>query len=87
MNSSNGPVSALPSVGVRITAFTAVLLGGLGGGIIGHAYASIACPSGACTTSRGLWLLGGSVVGALGLAVLAVLTLRAIGEWRTTRDH
>lgn len=81
-----GPPSALPPVGARVGAFVAVLLGGLGGGIIGHAYASLTCPGGACVTSRGLWLLAGATIGAVGLAVIATLTLRALGEWQTTRE-
>lgn len=80
-----GPVSALPPVWARVTAFVAVLLGGLGGGVIGHSYASLACPGGPCTLSRGWWLLGGATAGALGVAVIAVITLRVAGEWRITR--
>jgi hypothetical protein len=30
-----------------------------------------------------LWL--GSIIGALGVALIAVLTLRALGEWNTIR--
>lgn len=80
-----GPVSALPPVWARVAAFAAVLLGGLGGGVVGHSYARLACPGGACTLSRGWWLLGGATAGALGVAVIAVITLRVAGEWRITR--
>jgi hypothetical protein len=39
--------------------------------------------TGDCTTSSALGGLTGAVVGALGVAVVAVLALRAMGEWRT----
>ena len=82
---ARGPVSALPPVWARVTAFVSVLIGGLGGGVIGHTYATLACKGGACTLSRGWWLLGGATAGALGVAVIAVITLRVAGEWRITR--
>jgi hypothetical protein len=82
-----GPDSALPSVGARVTAFVAVLVGGAGGAIIGYAFATLQCGAHqSCTTSRSLLLWAGSLLGAGGVATVAVLTLRAIGEWRTIRD-
>jgi hypothetical protein len=35
----------------------------------------------------GLAGLGGAVVGALGVAVVATLALRAMGEWRTIQHR
>lgn len=84
---TNGPDSALPSVGARVAAFVAVLAGGAGGAIIGYAFATLQCaPHQSCTTSRSLLLWVGSLLGAGGVAVISVLTLRALGEWRSIRD-
>jgi hypothetical protein len=63
-----------------------VFLGGLAGAIIGYSFATLQCATDGCTTSRGLFLWLGSLVGALGAAVVAMLTLRALGEWRTIRE-
>lgn len=83
----NGPDSALPSVAVRVAAFVAVFVGGAGGAAIGYAFATLQCATnGACQTSRGLFLWLGSLVGSLGVAVVASLTLRAFGEWRSIRS-
>ncbi len=78
-----GPESALPSVGARVTAFVAILVGGAAGGLIGISFADLQCTEGSCDLSRGLWLWGCSILGAIGVAVVAVLTLRALGEWNT----
>ncbi|MFM7509217.1 MAG: hypothetical protein ACKO5A_06675 [Actinomycetota bacterium] len=83
-NRPTGPESALPSVGARILAFAAVLVGGFAGGTIGYAFADL---SGASTTVAGILLLLGAVLAAGGVAVVSVLTLRALGEWETIRNR
>jgi hypothetical protein len=80
-----GPDSALPSVGARVGAFVAIFVGGAAGALIGVSFAQLQCGKGSCDLSRGLWLWGGSIVGALGVAVVATLTLRALGEWNSIR--
>lgn len=81
-----GPESALPSVAIRVLAFVAVFVGGAGGATIGYSFATLQCATdGGCTTSRGLFLWLGSLAGALGVAVVAAITLRAYGEWRSIR--
>ncbi len=60
-----------------------ILVGGGAGGLIGYAFAELGGFEGAL---RGLFALGGAVVGAGGVAVVAVLTLRAFGEWQTVRE-
>ena len=65
-------------------AFAAILVGGMAGGTIGFAFGDLG-GSGAFLT--GLFLLGGAVVAAGGVAVVAVLTLRALGEWETIRNR
>ncbi len=80
----SGPASALPSRLSRTLAFLAVLIGGLCGGLIGYAFTDLQC-DGDCTVQAGLGGLAGAVVGAVGVAIVAVLTLRAMDEWETIR--
>ncbi|MDE0216378.1 MAG: hypothetical protein OXN79_07355 [bacterium] len=72
--------SALPPKGARWLAFAAIVLGGLCGGLIGFAYIDLQC-KGDCGLWTGLGALIGAIAGAVGLAVVAVLTLRAMDEW------
>jgi len=76
--------SALPSVGARVLAFLAILIGGTAGGFIGYAFIDLQV-SGDATLWAGLGALFGAVIAALGTAVVVVLTLRAMGEWNTIR--
>ena len=75
------PLSALPSTLARVLAFASILAGGLVGGIIGWGFATIGCDRG-CTNRGGLGIVTGAALGAAGIAVVAVLALRAMGEWR-----
>jgi len=74
------PLSALPSPAARVAAFAAILLGGAAGGLIGYTLVDLQC-SGSCDTPRGLGLLIGAVVAGGGMSIVAVLVLRALGEW------
>ncbi len=76
------PDSALPSVLARVLAFGSVLIGGVAGGFIGYAFADIGGFDGAPV---GLITFLCALMGAGGVAVVAVLTLRALGEWETIR--
>ena len=71
----------------RILAFAAILVGGACGGLIGWALVRIQTTDRAHaahnTLGQGFGLLVGAVLGALGVAVVAVLVLRAMQEWRT----
>jgi hypothetical protein len=78
-----GP-TALPTVKARAVAFVTILVGGICGLLIGSALVRIQC-SGSCSTPTGLGALAGAVLGAGGVAVVAVLVLRAMGEWRADR--
>jgi len=75
-----GP-TALPTVKARVVAFVVIVVGGMCGLLIGTALVQIQC-SGECATPAGLGALVGAVMGAGGVAVVAVLALRAMGEWR-----
>ena len=78
--------SALPSRGARFLAFAAILTGGLCGGLIGFSVTRLQCV-GDCSTNKSLGGLVGSVLGAAGVAVISVLALRAMGEWKTIQQN
>lgn len=78
--------SALPSRGARILAFAAILLGGLCGGLIGYGFTDLQCTDSCTGLAGGAGLLG-AVIGAGGVGVVAVLALRAMGEWRTIQQR
>ena len=61
------------------------MAGGLTGGLIGYAFADVSC-HGDCTTPGGIGALVGATLGAVGVAVVAVLALRAMGEWRSIKE-
>ncbi len=81
MTDDERPLSALPSPAARAGAFAAILLGGLAGGLIGYTLVKLQC-DGECGVERGLGALIGAVLAALGMAIVSVLVLRALGEWR-----
>ena len=79
-------LSALPPPGARIAAFVAICFGGLAGALIGYSLVELQC-DGECGLPLGLGILVGAIVAAGGMSVVAVLVLRAVGEWRDIRDH
>ena len=80
------PLSALPSVAARVTAFVAICVSGLAGALIGASLVSLQC-EGDCGLPLGLGIFAGAVFAAGGMAVVAVLVMRAIGEWREIEDR
>jgi hypothetical protein len=64
-----------------VVAFAAIVVAGLCGLLIGKALVDVQC-KGDCSTAAGVGALAGALVGAGGVAVVAVLVLRAMGEWR-----
>jgi hypothetical protein len=72
--------TSLPSTTARILAFVAILVGGLCGGLIGYGFADISCTGDCGTVTGGLGLIG-AVLGAVGVGVVSILALRAMGEW------
>ena len=79
------PASALPSVRARLLAFLAIVTAGVFGGMIGYAFVDLQC-TGACTGPTAIGAVVGAIGSAAGVGVVAVLTLRAMGEWRTIQD-
>jgi hypothetical protein len=72
--------TSLPPTGARVLAFLAILVAGACGALIGWAVTDLQADS---TAANGIGALVGAVVAAGGVAVIAVLVLRAMGEWRT----
>jgi hypothetical protein len=83
---SDAPLSALPSPAARAAAFAAILVAGLAGGLIGYSLVELQC-EGDCAVPLGLGILVGAVATAAGMSVVAVLVLRALGEWRELQDR
>ena len=79
--------TSLPSRGARVLAFVAILVGGLCGGLIGYGFADLQCGDDDCTGLAGGMGLLGAVIGAVGVGVVSVLALRAMGEWRTIEQR
>ena len=86
MTEQQRPLSALPSPAARAAAFAAILLGGLSGGLIGYTLVDLQC-SGECATPKGIGTLTGALVAGGGMSVVAVLVLRAVGEWRQIQQR
>ena len=80
------PLSALPSPLARFLAFAAILVAGCCGAVIGWAFVDVQC-TGACATPAGIAAIVGAVSSAAGVGVIAVLTLRAMSEWRRVREE
>ncbi|MEM8704855.1 MAG: hypothetical protein AAGE98_00245 [Actinomycetota bacterium] len=72
--------TAAPPLFARLLAVVAIILAGLFGGLIGYAVMDLQCSDG-CTTYAGLVGLASAIVAAGGVAIVAVLTLRAMSEW------
>jgi len=77
--------SALPSVRARILAFSAIAVAGACGGLIGWAFVNLQC-KGSCEVPKAIGALSGSLTTSVGVAVIAVLGLRAMGEWKRVQD-
>jgi predicted lipid-binding transport protein (Tim44 family) len=77
------PVDPTPPATARWLAFGSILLGGLLGGLIGYGTADLMADSAMVVAIGGLV---GAICGALGVGVVASLTLRAMNEWKSV-DH
>ena len=69
------------SRGALLGAFLAVVVAGLSGAAIGYGLVGIGC-SGDCSTVSGVGALLGGLVAAGGVAIVAVLLLRSLAEWK-----
>ncbi|HEV7887008.1 MAG TPA: hypothetical protein VGO92_05580 [Acidimicrobiales bacterium] len=73
--------SALPSPQARALAFVAIIVAGAAGAFIGYGFVAIQC-DGDCATPNGIGALLGGLFFAGGVAIVSVVTMRAMGEWR-----
>ena len=64
----------------------AIILSGLAGALIGYSLVALQC-DGDCGVPLGIGIFVGAVVAAGGMAVVAVLVMRALGEWREVQDR
>lgn len=77
---------ALPSPLARALAFAAILIAGLCGGLIGYAITDLQI-SGDAGVAAGIGAVVGAVGAATGVAVVSVLALRAMTEWRSIEER
>src|SRR3954469_1438122 len=82
---SSRPASALPSIPARAIAFVAIIVAGACGALIGFSFVRLQC-TGNCSTPNGIGAVVGGAAAAGGVAVVAVLVLRAMGEWKTIKE-
>jgi hypothetical protein len=84
--SSDYAPTALPSTAARVIAFVAIIVAGLCGGLIGYAFVDLQC-TGDCTAAAGAVGVLTAAGAAAGVAVVSVLALRAMAEWRTIQHR
>ncbi len=82
----SGTNTAVPPVVARALAMVAIVIGGLCGGLIGYSVTDLQCDDG-CSTLAGTVGLASAVGTAAGVAIVAVLTLRAMAEWDARQDR
>ncbi len=75
------PIETAPPTGARWLAFGGVLVGGLLGGLIGYGIGDIL---GGSSTMAALGALVGGIGCAIGVGIVASLTLRAMNEWKVS---
>lgn len=83
--SDERPLSKLPSPRARGLAFVAILVAGVCGTLIGGSLVDLQC-EGSCATPVGVGAITGALLAAGGVAVVAALVLRAMGEWSRHRE-
>ncbi len=86
MNQQQRPLSALPSVFARAVAYVSIIVAGIAGALIGFTLVDLQC-QGDCDVPNSIGLILGAATGALGMGVVAVLVLRATGEWKELEDQ
>ena len=79
-------MSALPSQAARVLAFGSIVVGGLAGAVIGFGIVNTQC-TGDCTTQKAVGAIFGALFIGIGIAVVAVLVLRAMGEWNAVKER
>lgn len=85
MDPARAPDSAAPPVLARALALAAVVVGGVCGGAIGWALVDLQYHGN--EVLAGVGILIGALAAAAGTAVVAVLVLRAMTEWRSIQHQ
>lgn len=80
------PADDWPTPLAKVVAFGVIVLAGSCGALIGWAVADLQC-TGSCTAQTGIGALVGGVMAAGGVAVITVLALQALAEWRAQEGH
>jgi hypothetical protein len=75
------PAASGPSLLSRVLTVVAVLGAGAMGGLIGWAVVDLQC-HGDCDLQTGVGSFVGAVLAALGTALICVLAVQAMAEWR-----
>ena len=70
-----------PPIWARLLAVGSIIIAGVCGGLIGWSVFDLQC-TGDCSTTAALAGVGTALVSAVGVAVVAVLSLRAMAEWK-----
>ena len=76
------PLTADPPKAARLAAFGSILLGGILGGLVGYGVGDVMFRNG---TWAAVGALLGAITGAVGVGVVANLTLRAMNEWNAVQ--
>jgi hypothetical protein len=63
-----------------------IIVAGFAGALIGFTLIDLQC-QGACDVPNSIGLILGAITGAFGMGVVAVLVLRATGEWKELEDQ
>lgn len=71
----------MPSRTAFVVSFLSVVVAGVFGGIIAYGLVDVGC-EGSCQGAKLLAVVIGSALAAVGVGIVAVLVLRAMGEWR-----
>lgn len=87
---SGAPEPQLPDAGppvwARVAAVAAIIVAGAAGGLIGWSFYDLQCTDG-CATEAVIAGAIGAIVAAVGVAVVATLTLRAMAEWTAIENR
>lgn len=83
-----GPLdSAAPPPVARVLAVAAIVVAGACGGLIGYGIVDLSGGESGAGAGAAVGALVGAVLAAAGVAVVAVLVLRAMTEWQTVEER
>ncbi len=75
-----------PPIWARLLAIAAIVTAGVCGGLIGWSIVDLQC-TGDCSSTAALVGIGTAIACAVGVAVVAVLSLRAMAEWKALEQR